>query len=84
MRLGDHPQACADCGDMFTMTAHVRLHLEFTGARPLCAVCLHLDRQPAKKAAEIWLLEQMYAQRDAAPFDKLRMAIATLRPRGTA
>lgn len=74
MRVRDPHQACADCGDVFPITAHVRLLLDFTCARPLCATCLRSDRQPVKKAAEIWLLEEMYARGD-----KLRMAVATLR-----
>lgn len=61
MKIGDYlVQACADCGEVFALTS-----TSFICVRPLCPACLHDNDQPAKQAAEVWLLEQMY-QRSAA------------------
>lgn len=61
MKIGDYlVQACADCGDVVPLDC-----VSFTCVRPLCPLCLHDNQQPAKQAAEVWLLEEMY-QRSAA------------------
>jgi hypothetical protein len=47
--------ACADCGDVLP-----REQLSWTCDRLLCPICAHAETEASKKAAEIWLLEQMY------------------------
>jgi hypothetical protein len=73
MKWGEQLQACADCGDVLVLE-----YLPSSFLRPLCPTCLHTEADRLKKAAEIWLLEQMFS-RSAAPFNKLRMAHARLK-----